>query len=126
MTASRPILAPSHVTDSAAQQMAEFHRDFVDEVSQAVATKPVVVVGMKQNPVVKTARKALDDAGIPFHYIEHGSYVSGYRRRLAIKMWSGYPTFPQVFVRGVLLGGARELVAGLKDGSVQAKLHEKA
>ncbi|MFT5930783.1 MAG: monothiol glutaredoxin, partial [Oceanospirillaceae bacterium] len=28
---------------------------------------------------------------------------------LAIKMWSGWPTYPQVFVNGTLVGGASDL-----------------
>ena len=31
--------------------------------------------------------------------------LEGFEKRLAIKLWSGWPTFPQVFVRGELIGG---------------------
>lgn len=120
--AERPLLPASNRTDDVTRQIAEFHADYVAEVRDAVAAHDLVVVGMDQNPVVKQARKALAQAGIAYHYVGHGNYLSGYRRRLAIKMWSGYPTFPQVFVRGVLIGGLRELAAGLADGSVRARL----
>lgn len=73
----------------------------------AVARHDVVVVGMAQNPHVKNVRKALTDAQIPFTYLEYGSYFSGWQRRLAVKLWSGWPTFPQVVVRGTLIGGGR-------------------
>jgi glutaredoxin-related protein len=43
------------------------------------------------------------------HYLEYGSYFSDWRRRTALKMWTGWPTFPMVFVRGALIGGAHEL-----------------
>jgi monothiol glutaredoxin len=122
MDTDRPLLPPSRRTDVVKEQEARFHRDYVDEVIAAVDNNDVVVVGMDQNPVVKNARKALDGAGLAYTYVGHGNYFTGYRRRLAVKMWSGYPTFPQVFVRGVLIGGCAELVAGLKDGSVQARL----
>lgn len=122
MTIDRPLLPPHRRADSVKQQQSEFHRDFVDEVCAAVDGNDIVVVGMGQNPVVKDARKALDAAGLAHAYVGHGNYFTGYRRRLAVKMWSGYPTFPQVFVKGVLIGGCRELVAGLKDGSVKARL----
>ena len=42
-----------------------------------------------------------------------------WKERLAIKMWSGWPTFPQIFVKGVLIGGNQELEACLKDGTLQ-------
>ncbi len=86
-----------------------FHADVVNEVEQAIAKNEWVVVGMTQNPVVKTARRLLDAAAIKFHYIEHGSYFSDWKKRLAIKLWSGWPTFPQVFHNGVLIGGADDL-----------------
>ena len=31
------------------------------------------------------------------------------QERLALKMWTGWPTLPMVFVKGVLVGGASEL-----------------
>ena len=55
----------------------------------------------------KKARKALDAAGVPYRYLEYGSYLGGWRRRNALKMWTGWPTFPMVFVKGVLVGGAK-------------------
>jgi glutaredoxin-related protein len=70
-----------------------------------------VVVGMKQNPVVKNVRALLSEAGILYHYLEYGSYFSQWKRRLALKMWTGWPTFPMVFRDGVLLGGHKEVKA---------------
>jgi monothiol glutaredoxin len=32
-----------------------------------------------------------------------------WQERLAIKMWSGWSTYPQVFVKGILIGGASDL-----------------
>jgi len=81
-----------------------------------------MVVGINQNPVVKRARELLGEAGLAHHSVGHGDYLTGYRRRLAIKMWSGYPTFPQVFIKGALVSGYTELEAGLKDGLVRARL----
>ena len=106
--------------------MSEFHADFVDEVRRAIAENDIVVVGMAQNPHVRRARAALDDAGIPYRYIGHGSYLGGYQRRLAIKLWTGWPTFPQVFVRGKLIGGNKELGRALEDGTLRTTLAEAA
>ncbi len=102
--------------------MSTFHADIVREVADAVAKDPVVVVGMAQNPHVKKARKALEAAGVAFTYLEYGSYFSQWKQRLAIKLWSGWPTFPQVFVRGTLLGGNDLTVAALSDGSLARRL----
>lgn len=115
----RPLLERTRITPEAERQITQFHADIVQEVARTVAESPVVVVGMAQNPVVKRARKALQEAGIEFKYLEYGSYFTGWKQRLAIKLWSGWPTFPQVFVRGVLLGGADQTIPALADGSLR-------
>jgi glutaredoxin-related protein len=119
---TRKILDPSNIHPAAAERIRSFHADVVREVEQAIATHPVVVVGMAQNPHVKNVRKALKEAGIDFHYLEYGSYLSGWRRRLAVKLWSGWPTFPQVFVRGVLIGGEDLTKAAIADGTLRTRM----
>jgi glutaredoxin-related protein len=110
------------IAPEAMRGMRTFHADIVAEVASAVASSPVVVVGMAQNPHVRNVRKALTEAGVEFRYLEYGSYLSGWRSRLALKLWSGWPTFPQVFVRGVLLGGEDLTVAAIRDGSLRRRL----
>jgi glutaredoxin-related protein len=106
---------PRHVLDEAQlhpairERVANLHRDLVEQVQAAIATHQVVVVGMKQNPFPRRARKLLTARGIPFHYLEFGSYLGDWRRRNALKMWTGWPTFPMIFVRGTLIGGAEDL-----------------
>lgn len=106
----------------ATRQMQAFHKDFLDEVKRLVDGEDIVVIGMGHNPVVKRARRLLETAGLPYAYIGHGNYLFGYRRRLAVKMWSGWPLFPQVFVKGVLIGGARDLEAELRKGILAQRL----
>ena len=36
--------------------------------------------------------------------------------RNALKMWTGWPTFPMVFVNGVLVGGAADLQRLIRSG----------
>jgi glutaredoxin-related protein len=77
---------------------------------------------MSTNPFVKRAREALEAAKIPFTYLEYGGYLSRWNDRLAIKLWSGYPTFPQVFVRGTLIGGNSETRELIKTGEIRTLL----
>ena len=107
---TRPMLAAEKISPEADAVVAAFHRGIVDEVAAAVARDRVVVVGMAQNPVVKKARQLLDAEGVKFTYLEYGSYLAKWKERLAIKLWAGFPTFPMVFVDGVLVGGHSELV----------------
>jgi glutaredoxin-related protein len=95
-------------------------------VKAAVAANAVVVVGMLQNPFPAKARKALTAIGQPFKYLEYGSYFSSWRPRSALKMWTGWPTFPMVFVNGVLVGGASELQALIDSGELKALLATRA
>ncbi|HEY4118170.1 MAG TPA: glutaredoxin domain-containing protein [Byssovorax sp.] len=117
--AARPLLDSSNVTPKALDKMTSFHAEVVRDVAKAVADEKVVVVGMAQNPHVKNVRKALEAAGVEFRYLEYGSYFSQWKERLAVKMWSGWPTFPQVFVRGTLVGGEDATKAALDDGSLK-------
>jgi glutaredoxin-related protein len=119
---ARNALDPSNIAPAAAAKMADFHAAVIRAVKEAIARDPVVVVGMAQNPHVKNVRKALDAAGVKYTYLEYGSYFSAWRERLAIKMWSGWPTFPQVFVRGVLFGGEDLTKAALADGSLRKRI----
>ena len=121
---SRKLLDPKRIHKTAAEQMSK-HDDVIDAVERAIAAHDVVVVGMAQNPHVKRVRKILSEAKIAFEYLEYGSYFSEWPRRLRIKMWSGWPTFPQVFVRGVLIGGEDLTKAAIADGTLRARLDNK-
>ncbi|MCB2001610.1 MAG: glutaredoxin, partial [Rhodoferax sp.] len=73
-------------------------------------------------PMPKKARKLLDAAGVPYHYLEYGSYFNTWRNRNALKMWTGWPTFPMVFVKGTLVGGADDVEKLLASGELQKML----
>jgi monothiol glutaredoxin len=118
----RPILDETQIHPAIRERLARYHRVVIEEVQRALAAHPVVVVGMRQNPFVKRARRALDAAGVPFHYLEYGSYFSDWRRRSALKMWTGWPTLPMVFVRGTLVGGADDLQKLIDSGELQPLL----
>lgn len=119
---TRPLLPSDRVTPAAAAKQAAFHADVVAEAQALVAREAVVVIGMGWNPHVGSVRKALDAAGVPHADLDHGNYLSKWKERLAIKLWSGWPTFPQVFVNGVLVGGNADVRKALADGSLQALL----
>ncbi len=117
---NRETLSPEHIDAEALNQITSYHAEIVKEVQEAIKKDKIVVVGMRQNPVVKKARKTLQTAGIAFTYLEYGSYFSAWKPRLAIKLWSGWPTYPQVFVNGKLIGGCREMLKALEAGKIKA------
>ena len=118
----RSILPEARIHPAIQDTIANHQAGIVREVEAAVAANAVVVVGMKQNPLVKKARKALDAAAVQHAYLEYGSYLNTWRRRNALKLWTGWPTFPMVFVKGMLIGGATDLDALIANGELKRLL----
>jgi monothiol glutaredoxin len=116
----RAILDETRIHAAIQGKIARHQQAIVQEVQSALASHAVVVVGMGMNPFPKKARRLLDAAGVPYHYLEYGNYLNTWRERNALKMWTGWPTFPMVFVRGMLIGGAAELDKLLASGELQA------
>jgi glutaredoxin-related protein len=118
----RPLLDESHIHPAIRARIATHGQAIVGEVQAAVAQHAVVVVGMGMNPFPKQARKALDAAGVAYHYLEYGNYFSLWRQRNALKLWTGWPTLPMVFVKGVLVGGAKDLIKLIDSGELRKML----
>jgi monothiol glutaredoxin len=106
---TRQILDEQYIHPAIREVVSGQHADILREVQGAIASNDVVVVGMAQNPFPRKARKALDVVSAPYKYLEYGSYLGQWRRRAALKMWTGWQSFPMVFVKGTLVGGAQEL-----------------
>ena len=120
----RSILEESRLHTAIRDKVANLHADIVHNVQAASASNRLLVVGMAGNPHVRKARKALDGASLAYQYLEYGSYFSGWRQRSALKMWTGWPTFPMVFAKGVLIGGGADLQRLLASGELMRFLGE--
>lgn len=118
----RATLDEAKIHSAIRDKIAKNQQIIVAEVQAAVAANPVVVVGMGLNPMPKKARKALDAAGIAHHDLDYGSYLSLWRKRNALKMWTGWPTFPMVFVKGTLVGGAEDVINLINSGELKKLL----
>ena len=119
----RAILGEDRIHAAVREKIARHGADIVREVQAAVAENAIVVVGMRGNPFPRKARKLLDAAGIPYKYLEYGGYFSSrdYRLRLPLKMWTGWSTFPMVFVNGTLIGGFTDLEKMLASGELKGR-----
>ena len=106
------------VHSAIADQVGGVYNDTVQEARQAVLDHRIVIIGMASNPHCKKARKALDAAAVEYKYLEYGSYTKEWKRRGALKMWSGWQTFPMVFVEQTLIGGRQQLEALLIAGEL--------
>ena len=118
----RSILGEERIHPAVRARISGNHADIVQEVEAAIAANDVVVVGMRQNPMPRRARRTLDTKGIAYRYLEYGSYLNTWRRRNALKMWTGWPTFPMIFVKGVLIGGATDLEKLMTSGELSRML----
>ena len=118
----RSILDESRIHPAIRGKIATHQEDIVNEVQAAVVANAVVVVGMSQNPMPRKARRLLDAANVPYRYLEYGSYLNNWRKRNALKLWTGWPTFPMVFVKGTLVGGAVDLEKLIASGELATLL----
>jgi glutaredoxin-related protein len=115
----RPLLDEAHIHPAIRDRFATYQPDILREVQDAIGAERIVVVGMRQNPFPGKARQLLEAKGFKYRYLEYGSYVSQWRRRLALKLWTGWPTFPMIFVSGVLIGGYSELEKLIESGELK-------
>ena len=120
----RQTLDESRLHSAIRDTVANRHADIVHNVNAAALSNPVLVVGMAGNPYCRRARRLLDKAEIAFHYLGYGSYFGEWQPRGALKAWSGWPTFPMVFVKGNLIGGADDLEKLIKSGEIKRLLGE--
>jgi monothiol glutaredoxin len=123
---SRSILDEAHIHPAIRDTIANNQADIVREVQAAIAQNDIVIVGMAQNPFPKKARKLLDQQRRAYKYLEYGNYLNSWRRRNALKMWTGWPRFPMIFVKGVLVGGASDLQKLVESGELARVLDGKA
>lgn len=119
----REILDPKKIHTSIQKIVSEQHADIIAEVKEAIANNTIVIVGMAQNPAPKRARKVLNELNIDYHYLEYGNYFKEWRRRNALKMWTGWPTFPMIFVKGTLIGGSSDMRALADTGELDGLLN---
>lgn len=118
---ARSTFDAARVHPAIARQLGDYQAELISRVEKLIQEHDVVVVGMTMNPFPGRARKLLDAQGISYEYLGLGSYLSQWRLRLGLKMWTGWPTFPMIFVKRTFIGGFQDLKR-LVDSGELAKL----
>jgi monothiol glutaredoxin len=118
----RSILEENAIHPAIRAKISEHQREIVQSVQSAVGKNPIVVVGMGLNPFPRKACKMLDAVQQPYQYLEFGNYFNQWRERNALKLWTGWPTFPMIFVKGQLIGGATDLKKLIDNDALKALL----
>jgi monothiol glutaredoxin len=121
-TLARAVFAQDKVHPAAAEKVGRYQAEVVTRVRSLLEQHDLLVVGMTMNPYPGRARNLLDQQGVKYEYLGIGSYFSQWRVRLALKMWTGWPTFPMIFVKGTLVGGFVELQQLVDSGELQRLL----
>jgi monothiol glutaredoxin len=108
-SAARMTFDSTRVHPAITGQLAGYQAELIAQVEQLIQQHDIVIVGMTMNPFPGRARRLLDEQGIRYEYLGLGSYFSQWRLRLGLKMWTGWPTFPMIFVKRTFIGGFRDL-----------------
>lgn len=119
----RKVLADECVSPRIQNLIQTFHPEVIEQVELAISKHRVVVVGMRGNYFVKKAVKNLQRWGVPFEYLEFGGYFSQYNQRVTLKTWTGFSTFPMIFVNGTLIGGNSDMEAEKSTGTFDQRLN---
>lgn len=98
--------------------------DVKSKVEKQLAENAVMIY-MKGTPEMPqcgfsgNAVKALNATGVPYNYVNVLESPWIYEKLPSISRW---PTYPQIFAAGELLGGCDIVVEMLKDGSLKTTL----
>jgi monothiol glutaredoxin len=100
--------------------------DIQEQIAQQIAEHPILIY-MKGSPdqprcgFSAQASQALMACGKPFAYID---ILSNPDIRAELPQYSEWPTFPQLFVQGELVGGCDIITEMYQTGELQTLLNE--
>ena len=100
--------------------------DIHDQIAQQIADHPILIY-MKGSPdqprcgFSAQASQALMACGKPFAFID---ILSNPEIRAQLPQYSEWPTFPQLFVQGELVGGCDIITEMYQSGELQTLINE--
>ncbi len=100
--------------------------DIQDQIAQQIADHPILIY-MKGSPdqprcgFSAQASQALMACGKPFAFID---ILSNPAIRAQLPQYSEWPTFPQLFVQGELVGGCDIITEMYQSGELQTLINE--
>ncbi len=94
--------------------------DIMSEIEKEVSTNKVVLYmkGTPQQPMCGFSARAtgiLQSYGVPYHSV---NILADQEKRQAIKVFSDWPTIPQIYVGGEFLGGSDILSQMYENGQL--------
>jgi cysteine synthase A len=118
-SASGPAQTPAPAPDTEATAL----------VSQVIQDHGVVMFALEWCEFCWAARKLFAHLGVGFKSVdidavEYQSEALGMRIRAVLRERTGAATIPQIWIGGVHVGGAMDLLAGLRSGQTQQRLQD--
>ena len=101
-------------------------KDMINEIREEIAANKVLVY-MKGTPSLPMCGfsaatvEVLRESGRPF---SHVNILEDPEKREAIKAYSNWPTFPQLYVKGELIGGCDIMMEMYQSGELKTLLEE--
>lgn len=102
--------------------------DTIEQIKQTVESNPVVIF-MKGSPdfpqcgFSARASEALKACGANFAYVNIYEDEAVYR---SLPQYSNWPTFPQIFINGELIGGCDIIIDLFEQGELQKMVQDAA
>lgn len=97
-----------------------------DMIKQQIQDNPVIIY-MKGSPQMPqcgfsgNAVRALNSTGLPYAFVD---VLENNRIFQGLPEFSDWPTFPQVFIGGELVGGGDNVLEMMKDGSLKSMMEQ--
>ena len=97
------------------------------EIIHKQVTDNPVIIYMKGTPQMPqcgfsgNAVKALESTGLPYAFV---NVLENDRIFQALPEYADWPTFPQVFIGGELVGGGDNVIEMMKDGSLKGMMQQ--
>ena len=113
------------LSKDAQNEIALFQQPFVEELQCMINNFEIVVVGVQLNSKSRQVSTLLQASEHDFKELYLRPWLMDRRKKLAVMLWSGWPTFPQVFIRGMLIGGEQELRRAIQNGELAHRLASK-
>jgi glutaredoxin-related protein len=88
--------------------------DLLTSISVSVEKNTCVVITIENGPYTRQILEILKENGIEVQLIEIGTPFTKIKEREMVKIWSGWDSFPQIYLNGFLLGGYEELKLSLE------------
>ena len=113
------------LSKDAQNEIALFQQSFVEELQCMINNFDIVVIGVQLSSRNRQVSSLLQATNHTVKELYLRPWMMDKHKKLAVMLWSGWPTFPQIFIRGMLIGGEQELRRTIQNGELNHRLASK-